>query len=147
MSFNISELSGRKGLKENLFEKWFIKWVRAAFRAKGNASVINDLIAWSNEISEIGREPQKEFLNYCIQFFRQALLTNYKTPSLVFLEPKTENFKLENFAPYVHSGNILEIVKELEEAMYHIERNGNPKIILLDMSIKLTRLLHTKEVV
>lgn len=130
-----------------LFEKWFITWVRAAFRAKGNAMVINDLIGWSNEIAEIGREPQKQFLNYCIQFFRQAMLMNYKVDSLVFLEPKTDGFKLEKFAPFVHNGNILDIVKELEDAMYHIERNGNAKIILLDMSIKLTRLLHAKEVV
>jgi DNA polymerase-3 subunit delta' len=132
--------------EDNLFEKWFINWVRAAFRAKGNAAVINDLIAWSNEIAEIGREPQKQFLNYCIQFFRQALLKNYKADALVFLEPKTEGFKLEKFAPFVHNGNILDIIKELEEAQYHIERNGNAKIILLDMSIKLTRLLHAKEV-
>jgi len=47
----------------------------------------------------------------------------------------------------VHSGNILEINKELNEAIYHIERNGNAKIILLDLSIKLTRLLHQKEAV
>jgi DNA polymerase-3 subunit delta' len=132
--------------EDNLFEKWFINWVRAAFRAKGNAAVINDLIAWSNDIAEIGREPQKQFLNYCIQFFRQALLKNYKADALVFLEPKTEGFKLEKFAPFVHNGNILDIIKELEEAQYHIERNGNAKIILLDMSIKLTRLLHAKEV-
>ena len=29
--------------------------------------------------------------------------------------------------------------------MYHIERNGNAKIILLDLSMKLTRFLHKKE--
>jgi DNA polymerase III subunit delta' len=132
--------------EDQVFEKWFINWVRAAFRAKGNAAVINDLIAWSNEIAEIGREPQKQFLNYCIQFFRQALLKNYKADSLVFLEPKTEGFKLEKFAPFIHNGNIIDIVKELEDAIYHIERNGNAKIVLLDMSIKLTRLLHAKEV-
>jgi DNA polymerase III subunit delta' len=28
--------------------------------------------------------------------------------------------------------------------MYHIERNGNAKIILTDLSIKLTRLIHKK---
>jgi len=39
----------------------------------------------------------------------------------------------------------LDINKELNEAIYHIERNGNAKIILLDLSIKLTRLLHIKE--
>jgi DNA polymerase-3 subunit delta' len=28
--------------------------------------------------------------------------------------------------------------------MYHIERNGNAKIILTDLSIQLTRLIHKK---
>jgi DNA polymerase-3 subunit delta' len=130
---------------ESLFESWFITWVRAAFRAKGNPSVINDLIGWSNEIAGIGREPQKQFLQYCIQFFRQAMLYNYKAHDLVFMETRIEGFKLEKFAPFVHNGNIIEIVKELEEAQYHIERNGNAKIVLLDLSIKLTRLLHVKE--
>ena len=73
------------------------------------------------------------------------MLLNYNAESLVFLEPKTPNFKLENFAPFIHSGNILEINEELNEAIYHIERNGNAKIVLLDLSIKLMRLLHTKE--
>ena len=64
---------------------------------------------------------------------------------MVFLETKTANFQLSKFAPFIHSGNILIIEKEVNEAQYHIERNGNAKIILLDLSIKLTRLLHTKE--
>ena len=127
------------------FEQWFIAWIRAAFKAKGNASVIQLLIDWSETIAKTGRETQKRFLNYCLQFFRQALLLNYNADSLVFLEPKTVGFKLENFAPFVHSNNILDINKELNEAIYHIERNGNAKIILLDLSIKLTRLLHIKE--
>ena len=63
----------------------------------------------------------------------------------MFLVTKTPGFSLDKFAPFVHSGNILDINKELNDAIYHIERNGNPKIILLDLSIKLTRLLHTKE--
>jgi len=132
---------------DTIFDQWFVIWVRAAFRAKGNASVINDLIGWSNEIAGKGRETQKQFLQYCTQVFRQAMLLNYKADSLVYLEPKTKGFKLENFAPFIHNGNIINITDELSEAMYHIERNGNPKIILLDLSIKLTRLLHTKEVV
>jgi DNA polymerase-3 subunit delta' len=127
------------------FEQWFIIWVRAAFKAKGNAAVIQELIGWSDTISKTGRETQKRFLTYCLQFFRQALLLNYNAESLVFLQPKTPNFNLEKFAPFVHSGNIIEIDKELNEAIYHIERNGNAKIILLDLSIKLTRLLHIKE--
>ena len=126
------------------FEKWFVDWVRAAFRAKGNAAAIQDLIQWSEQIAGLGRETQKKFLHFCIDMFRQALLLNYQTPSLVYMEPQVEKFKLENFAPFVNGNNINDIFKELSEAMYHIERNGNAKIILTDLSIKLTRLIHKK---
>jgi DNA polymerase-3 subunit delta' len=125
-----------------VFEKWFVDWVRAAFRAKGNAAAIQDLIQWSEQIAGLGRETQKKFLNYCIELFRQALLLNYQTTSLVYMEPKIEKFKLENFAPFVSGNNIQEIYKELTDAIYHIERNGNAKMILTDLSIKLTRLIH-----
>ncbi|PTL98719.1 MAG: DNA polymerase III subunit delta', partial [Bacteroidetes bacterium] len=123
------------------FEKWFVIWIRSAFKAKGNKSAIHDLISWSEEIAKTGRETQKKFLKFCLNYFRQALLLNYKADELVYLEPKSENFKLENFAPFIHDSNILEISTELQDAIYHIERNGNSKIILTDLSIKLTRLL------
>tara|TARA_R110002049_G_scaffold74988_11_gene193214 strand:- start:12752 stop:13894 length:1143 start_codon:yes stop_codon:yes gene_type:complete len=127
-----------------VFEEWFIAWIRTAFKAKGNAAVVQQLIEWSETIAKTGRETQKRFLEYCLQFFRQALLLNYKSENLVFMETKT-GFDLSKFAPFVHAGNILEIEKELNDAMYHIERNGNAKIILLDLSMKLTRFLHKKE--
>jgi DNA polymerase-3 subunit delta' len=127
-----------------VFEKWFVDWVRAAFRAKGNAAAIQDLVAWSEQIASLGRETQKKFLSYCIDMFRQALLLNYQTTRLVFMEPKIEKFKLENFAPFVNGNNINDIFRELSDAMYHIERNGNAKIVLTDLSIKLTRLIHKK---
>lgn len=129
---------------EEQFETWFIQWVRTAFKAKGNKSAINELITWSESIAGTGRETQKRFLSYCIDFFRQAMLLNYKAESLVFLEPKTSGFQLEKFAPFIHDNNIIDITEELQNAIYHIERNGNSKIVLTDLSIKLTRLLHKK---
>ncbi|MFY0604570.1 MAG: DNA polymerase III subunit delta' [Flavobacteriaceae bacterium] len=130
--------------KDLIFEEWFVAWIRTAFKAKGNAAVVQQLIVWSDTIAKSGRETQKQFLQYCLQFFRQALLLNYKSPELVFIETQT-SFDISKFAPFVHGENILEIEKELNDAIYHIERNGNAKIILLDLSMKLTRLLHRKE--
>jgi DNA polymerase-3 subunit delta' len=132
----------RKENDEFPFDEWFVEWVRSAFRAKGNAAAINDLIAWSEKIAATGRETQKQFLHYCIHFFRQALMLNYQATELVFLETNVPKFELEKFAPFVNGANITDIYKELEEAIYHIERNGNSKIILTDLSIKLTRLIH-----
>ncbi len=126
------------------FDTWFVDWVRTAFKAKGNPASIHGLISWSETIAGIGKEAQKKFLYYCIEVFRQALLLNYQAKELVYLEPEVENFKLERFAPFVTGNNIQEIHQEISDAIYHIERNGNPKIILTDLSIKLTRLIHKK---
>ena len=131
--------------EDTQFEDWFIFWIRSAFKAKGNKSAIHDLISWSEEIAKQGRETQKKFLHFCLEFFRQAMLMNYSASELVYLETKADNFDLSKFAPFVHGNNIMDISDELQDAIYHIERNGNSKIILTDLSIKLTRLLHKKE--
>lgn len=127
-----------------VFEHWFVDWVRTAFKAKGNKGSINALISWSEEIAKQGRESQKKFLEYCLETFRQAMLKNYKADSLLFFEAPNTKFSIEKFAPFVHQNNIFEITEALETASYHIERNGNAKIIFTDLSIKLTRLLHAK---
>lgn len=127
---------------EQQFEEWFILWVRTAFRAKGNKASILGLLRWGEQIQKEGRETQKQFLEYCLAIFRQALLLNYGATELVYSIFYDETFKLEKFAPFVHNNNIIPIQNEIENAIYHIERNGNSKIILTDLSIKLTRLLH-----
>lgn len=130
-----------------IFEKWFVQWVRSAFKAKGNKAAIHELILWSEEVAKTGRETQKKFLQYCIAIMRQAMLINFNVKELAFMQIQVDGFNLEKFAPFIHENNIIPIVEEIESAMYHIERNGNSKIILTDLSIKLTRLLHKKETV
>ncbi len=127
-----------------VFEKWFVQWVRSAFKARGDKAAIHALILWGEEVAKTGRETQKKFLHYCLAVMRQAMLVNFNVKDLVFMKIHVDGFDLEKFAPFVHENNILSIVEELESAIYHIERNGNSKIILTDLSIKLTRLLHRK---
>ncbi len=130
-----------------LFEEWFVSWVRTAFKAKGNKSAITELLTWSDTVAGKGREVQKTFLFYCNEVFRQALLKNYKADSLLFFETSDPKFSIEKFAPFIHQNNIFEITSAIEDAAYHIERNGNAKIIFTDLSIQLTRLIHKKELV
>ncbi len=134
----------RQDSEELVFEKWFVQWVRSAFKAKGNKTAVHELILWSEVVASTGREAQKNFLLYCLAVMRQALLMNYGIDALVFMKMHIGVFKLEKFAPFIHEGNIEAISNELEEAIFHIERNGNSKLILTDLSIKLTRLLHMK---
>ncbi len=126
------------------FEQYFVDWIRNAFMAKKRPQVLKELVDWANEINSWGREKQKQFLHYSLQVFRQALLTNYQTYDLTFMELSQNGFNWEKFAPFIHGANIQDILEELNTAFYHIERNANAKIVFLDLSIKITRFLHKK---
>jgi DNA polymerase-3 subunit delta' len=127
------------------FEQLFIEWVRTAFVAKSNKKSITRLIQWSDRVSKLGRELEKDFLNYSLEFFRQAVLLNYGGKNLVSLKINDDSFSLEKFSAFIDGTNIEKISEEIERAIFHIERNANGKIVLTDLSIKLTRLLHIKK--
>ena len=126
------------------FEKYFIRWNRAAVMAPKKPQFLREIVDWSLEISTWGREKQKNFLQFCAETFRQALLQNYESSSLVNNPLTYENFKWDNFSHFVHGKNIEDILEEINNAFFHIERNGSAKIIFLDMGIKLTRFLARK---
>jgi len=122
---------------EESYHKLFTTLMRSAF--KGN---VPGLIVWTEEIAKnsFGREKQKQFLKYGLHLFRESLITNYGDNSLNRVA-QTEAKFLQNFAPYVHGANCLAVIELFNDAVYHVERNANPKILFLDVSLKLTKLL------
>ena len=137
----------RQDSEELRFSEWFVFWVRAAFKAKGNKSAINELLNWSGEVAKSGREIQKNFLLYCLSLFREAVLMEYGLEQLQHTQIEVSNFDFKKFAPFVHEGNIEQITVALESAVYEIERNGNAKMVFTDLAISLTRLLHAPKAV
>jgi DNA polymerase-3 subunit delta' len=125
------------------FEKMFIDWVRLAFKVKSNKSAVKNLVDWAEKISKLTKDLQKQFLTYALENFRAAVLKNYKsgTYNRVFVDP---GFNFDSFAPFIHDNNIIELYEEINTAIYELERNGNSKIVLTDLSLKLTRLIHQK---
>jgi len=125
---------------EEEFHELFKTWMRSAF--KGNVS---GLIIWSEEIAKtsFGREKQKQFLKYALHLFRESLMKNYGDVTMERIADNEAPF-LSKFAPYIHGANCIEIIELFNEASYHIERNANPKILFLDVSLKLTKLLRVE---
>jgi DNA polymerase-3 subunit delta' len=124
------------------FDSQFVKWLRAAFRAKKDKRAINELLAFSESISKETREEQRAFLSYCSEIFRDSL--HYRTKSQDSAKKYTDELDLKKFAPFVNELNINGFYQVLQKAFEDIGRNGNPKIIFTDISIELTRLLHKK---
>ncbi len=136
----------KESLFEYAFQRDFVEWVRTAFMAKKNKTSIQKLIAWSEKMAVKGREEQKFFLQYVMEIFRQALMINYGNPQLQYIDMSHIPFDLHKLAPFIHGSNIEEIHQLIEKAIYSIERNANSKLVFLNLSLSLTKLIHKKEV-
>jgi DNA polymerase-3 subunit delta' len=100
------------------------------------------LIAWSEEIASLGREAQKNFLSYSLRLLRENLMLSIDQlqNNLVFLGGEEAEFS-EKFHPFINSDNIYPLVEEFSLAHSHIEANGYAKAVLLDLALKVTRLI------
>lgn len=116
----------------------FIAWMRMAFKKD-----FYGMSKWSDIMAKIGRERQKSFLEYGLHIFRETLITNTNISSLLRVEGEERVF-VTKFAPFVHGGNIQGFIEFFNEAMYHIERNAHAKILFLDLSIQVLKLLKQK---
>ncbi len=116
----------------------FQQWMRLCFRA-----AYPELIDFSANIKTLGREKQKELLDYGLRIVRNSLLFNNHLAEIVMLPDDEKTFN-SKFAPFVNPSNLAEIAELLDEAIRHIERNGNAQIIFTDVSFKMIGLLKKK---
>ena len=123
---------------QKYYFRTFQQWMRLCFKA-----AVSELIDFSNNIKSIGRERQKQLLEYGLNIVRNSLLFNNNLASLVMLPEEEKKFNA-GFAPFVKSANIMQIAELLEEASRQIERNGYAPIIFLDTSFKMAKLLRMK---
>src|SRR5690606_31516849 len=93
-----------------------------------------------NKIAKLGRENQKSFLLYAINMMREAMLLKEDLSQLVFL-PEPEKVFADKFSSRYSLDQLEAVVAEFEKASYHIERNANPKILFLDVSLQIVLFL------
>jgi len=103
---------------------------------------IISIITWSEELATIGREPQKSFISFSLRILRENLMLtlDQMRNNLIFMTGEEAEFS-SKFHPFINHGNINSFADELNNAYQHIEANGNAKIVFLDLSLKLTRLI------
>jgi DNA polymerase III subunit delta' len=117
----------------------FAEWLRMGYSNKGL-----DLIAFVDQAASWGRENQKNFLKYGISFLRDCSLLLSEAEGLVKLPPRALETAKKLSAHVLDLNMAGAIISELETAHYHIERNANPKILFLDVSLQLVKIIKFK---
>ena len=118
-----------------------LKWWRLCYGYQ-NPKDIGGLINWVEVQAKTGRERQKNFILYAMHIFRECIMLQYAGADNVRMSEE-ELKAFTKFAPMINENNCHDFVNELNKAYFHIERNANPKILFLDLSFKLGRLLRS----
>ncbi|WP_316770005.1 hypothetical protein [Pedobacter frigiditerrae] len=118
---------------------YFAEWLRMGFGNKVPA-----MIDFTDEAAKWGRENQKNFLKYGINFLRECSLLLSGADDLVKLPHQTLEVAIKLSTHVLNLGMVEALINELEKAHYHIERNANPKILFLDVSLQLVKIIKFK---
>lgn len=121
--------------EKNLFFEHFTNLMRLTYKRDWLS-----LFDWVDSISGLGREVQKSFLMYCMKMIRENFIANLKRPELNFMDDQEKGFS-ERFSPFINERNIIVFSDEFERAFRDVAQNGNPRLIFLDLALKITKMI------
>jgi len=102
-----------------------------------NFFAVQDTIA---SIVDLGREEQKSFLRFVSRMIRNILMLGFQNENLVKATAEEKKL-LSYFTKTISLKNAQSILHECNQALFHIERNGNSTLVFTDFFLKVSRLM------
>lgn len=118
-----------------------ISWLRYAVTDTG----LSLIQLCEEDFAKLGRENQKNFLIYAINMLRQIVLMQQGLHSLVLLQGQELDF-VKKFSENYQQQQLEEAIDLCEKTHYKVERNANPKILFLDLSLQLVLIFKYKTI-
>lgn len=112
----------------------FTEWMRNCYLRD-----IAWISSWSDTMHKSGRENIKGFLDLSLEIVRQCIYSNY-TESKILVPGLSDNF-IGKFSAFINEKNIHELTEEMNMAHFDISRNVYGKLVLLDLSLTVHKLL------
>jgi len=120
----------------NNFSELMLKWYETAF--KNNVIEANNLI---DNIQSLGKQNQKYFIEYQLNFLRQILLFINTGLNNNPFENEREQKLLQYMANKLDQVAIMELIEILNKQIYYIERYANIKIQFFNLFIDLADII------
>ncbi|NNC83512.1 MAG: hypothetical protein HKN79_08040 [Flavobacteriales bacterium] len=111
-------------------------WLRLCYQRK-----VPETMDWSDSMAGTGREEVKRVLHRTAELFQAAFKKNFIRTEAE--ETDKEDVFTTRFSPFIHMENAEDLAELMDTAIRDIERHGNARVILLDVSFQLMRLLRT----
>jgi len=122
---------------KNNLEK-FIQLMRLCYGKK-----MLEILEWIDDMVSTGRERQKRFLDYSLAIIRKNLLLSLNQTEIAYLTEKESDFS-KKFHLFINASNASQITHEINKAYTDIERNAYSRIVFLDLSFKLIKLIRNQ---
>jgi DNA polymerase-3 subunit delta' len=110
----------------------FHEWMRMCFKTD-----YAEMVAWADEFNSMNKIQQKGLLQYGLSTVRDALLAQSGLDKLIHTNDTDKKFA-DNFSRALDLSKLEKLYNLLNSTVYHLERNGNPKIIFLDTSLQIS---------
>jgi DNA polymerase III subunit delta' len=125
---------------EEDWQSYITDWLKVCIRR-----MLPDQIKWTDEVSKLGREKQKQLLRYFNHLLEQSIRIKILGTDNVPMPDNEKDFagRMNRIASVSQQQAIVE---ELDKAMYYIERNANGKLLFQALTIKLYHIIQNKVV-
>lgn len=97
---------------------------------------IDEMLALVDDFKNLNRESLIEFLQYALFLIRNNMALNLHVRQMVHLTTEELKFS-ENFSKLMSPAVAQRLSKEFEDAVFHISRNVNTRIVMMDLSIRI----------
>lgn len=115
----------------------FIDWMRACYNQKR----IGDLVGMAENFHQMDKLQQRNLLHYSIDMLRESLLNLSSATQLHRTQGEELDF-VKKFSSQLTVPKIEKSFKLMNDACYHLERNGSAKMIFLDLSLQLSKTIN-----
>ena len=117
----------------------FLEWMRHCY--KGNPI---DLVNWVDSFAKLGRENQKHFLRYALHFLREFNLLKVSNGQARARLQNEELQTAKKMTAVLELEQVEQLAKLFSDCSYAVERNANPKVLFLDASIQMHKIMKRK---
>ena len=117
------------------------EWLNATLR---NGPVAQ--IKFTEEISKLGREKQKQFLKYFVHLIEQSIRIRIMGPERVQMADHEKDFA-QRINKIASVSQQEAMANALDKAAYYVERNANPKMLFQALTIRLYHIIQHKTLI